>query len=137
MNSELTDFLKKKAGERFALGKSDCALWLADWVSTFKKIPDPASHLRGRYATRHGWLRLTGARDLVCVIDEIATKCGLQRTDDPLPGDIGVLDIGGIGPTGAIMGWHGWLIRVSNSGPGEPGIARPPPMYPILAAWRV
>lgn len=114
MNTQLAAFLTEQAGKPFKLGECDCALWLADWVMRARGIPDPAADFRGRYATARGYLKLAGPEGLRGMIARVAATVGLSPTDDPLPGDIGVVTLPNGHEAGAIMGTKGWVIRAGR-----------------------
>lgn len=90
---ELGAFLDAAAARRFAWGQFDCALFVADWISTRTGI-DGAADLRGRYATRAECTAvLDSLGGLIAVVDERAMRCGMrfQKTAEVAPGDIGIV----------------------------------------------
>lgn len=124
------------AGERgFAWGRNDCCLILADWVMAARGVPDPAAHLRGRYSTARGCARLQrrlgGVFELVA---SCARGAGLERTDTPGAGDIGLTwqqatPGGRWALTGSICTGRRWACLAIGglvSAPAE-----------VFAAWRV
>lgn len=124
----LTEFLRLMAGERFVHGETDCAMTLANWVRA-QTGTDPAKTLRGRYRTRLGWVRIVKrAGGLVTLVDGMAVGAGMTRTDEPRPGDIGVVDIPGVGQAGAIKTQNGWAMKLDD------GVSVGQPV--MLAAWR-
>lgn len=127
MNSKLAEFLTERAAMEFRPGEDDCGLWLADWfmVATGKPL-DPADGLRGRYCdfTVHG----------VLDIARRARRAGLNRTSDPMRGDIGIIAGQSNPPCGAIKGLLGWNVRT----PGGLGfVLDGTPSLRTLAAWSI
>lgn len=101
---------------------------LANWVWRTTGT-DPAPHLRGAYRTEAGWQAIIAeAGGLVPLIGGLADRAGLKPTEDPLPGDIGVVTMLN-GATGAIRVARGWAAK------GMTGITAE--AAPMLAAWRV
>lgn len=108
----LDDFFEVMASRPFVPGKSDCALTLADWVSSATSCADPAAELRGKYATMLGAARfVVAAGGLVALVGACAARAGLQATDNPVRGDIGVVELDGV-HLGAICTGQGvWAIQ--------------------------
>jgi len=124
----LAAFLRKSLGEPFVWGQRDCALWAADWIKERRGV-DPATSIRGRYSTRLGCERFANRHGgLPAYADEILTGAGLERTDDPQPGDVGLIDTPD-GPTVAVRVDLGWAIKAAR------GIKIVPARH--LMAWRV
>lgn len=118
MNTGLPQFLREAASRPFSAGTFDCVLMACDWVKIVRKV-DPAKPWRGRYSTRLEALRIIAkAGGLAAVVADGMARAGLATTDDPLPGDVGVVTIEGetvmairtmigwasIGPRGVIVG---------------------------------
>ena len=72
-------------------GVDDCALWVAD-IQRDVLGYDPAAHVRGRYKTRLGALRVTGAAGLLGQVRGIARRHKWKRIDPATakPGDTGL-----------------------------------------------
>lgn len=72
-------------------GVDDCALWVAD-IQRDVLGYDPAAHVRGRYKTRLGALRVTGAAGLLGQVRGIARRHKWKRIDPTAakPGDTGL-----------------------------------------------
>ncbi len=72
-------------------GVDDCALWVAD-IQRDVLGYDPAAHVRGRYKTRLGALRVTGAAGLLGQLRGIARRHKWKRIDPATakPGDTGL-----------------------------------------------
>lgn len=84
-------FLERMAAQGFADGRHDCVLTVADWVSVCTGH-DPAAPFRGRYRTalgRERLLRRLGGMEVV--MRDGAGRAGLSVTDDPRPGDVGLI----------------------------------------------
>lgn len=128
----LEAFLERARRTPFAWGRFDCSLWLADWLVE-RGYRDPAQALRGTYADQAGAERLAAAvGGLPVLLAGFARSLGLGPTQEPLPGDVGVV-LGvtrrGVEPGGAIRCGRRWALL------GETGliVASATP----LAAWRV
>lgn len=72
-------------------GVDDCALWVAN-IQCDVLGYDPAAHVRGRYKSRYGALRVTGAAGLLGQLKRIARRHQWKRIDPSLaqPGDTGL-----------------------------------------------
>lgn len=72
-------------------GVDDCALWVAD-IQRDVLGYDPAAHVRGRYKTRIGALRVTGAAGLLGQLRGIARRHKWKRIEPRAakPGDTGL-----------------------------------------------
>lgn len=124
-------------GAPFRWGETDCALVLADWVIRARGLDyDPAEHLRGAYDDMASCYRLTGwHRDPVSVVGDLAEQVGLDRTDNPQPGDIGVVttldDKGRMVAIGAVKSkGRSWAAKAKwGAMSGVPA--------QVLAAWSV
>lgn len=130
ISSELGAFLRELAGQRFVYGQSDCAMTLANWVRERRGI-DAGASLRGRYATLMGWTRIVRREGgLVALVGRLAREVGLEATEEPAPGDIGVVETKDLGPAGGIyVGTRGWAVKLNGGlvvGPAR-----------MLAAWKV
>lgn len=133
LEDALRRYLREAARTPFAWGRTDCCLFLADWVMAVRGI-DPAQPLRGRYISERGaerWLRRHGG--LVATVGLCAAGAGLAPTPAPRAGDIGV--VRAMGPdgkpreAGAICAGGRWMARTPG---GLAGFRATP-----LAAWRV
>lgn len=125
----LVAFLRRAAREPHRNGQWDCSMFLANW---FQEITgrDPVVHFRGQYNDRAGWQAIIErAGGLVSLIDDVAVRVGIARTQIPELGDIGVIDLPRLGHTGAILAMSGWALKL-NDGlsivPGKP-----------VAAWKL
>lgn len=85
----LHDFLRLP--HRFAwggVGGDDCTTFCARWIECLTGA-DPAANFRGAYSTQEeAEAILAAAGGLVAFADR---HLGLVRTDDPQPGDVGVI----------------------------------------------
>lgn len=128
----LADFLAEASRTRFAWGRHDCCLWLADWLVAQGR-PDPAAHLRGRYSTRLGAARaLNREGGLQALIAAAAQRAGLPPTEAPETGDVAVVEAptpNGLAAVCAIRAGARWAML------GEAGLVVGPAR--LLAAWRV
>lgn len=125
---ELVAFLRASAGRRFEWGRCDCLLWMAEWVAV-KRGGDPAATLRGTYRNAVAAKRIveTSGGEIE-LVRKLAAGAGLERTLDPLPGDIGLLRTD-FGIVGAVRLLRGWAIK------GDVGVALV--RGDALAAWSV
>lgn len=120
----------------FRWGETDCCIVLADWVRRARGLDyDPAESVRWTYdslASCHrqvGWLR-----DPVAAVGSILEGVvGLERTDTPSRGDVGVV-LGCVEgretPVGAAFTGRQWISKA------EHGITVHRPRQ-VLAAWDV
>ena len=110
----LSAFLASTARTPFAWGQDDCCLFLANWAIALG-YPDPAAHLRGRYATEIGCARvLTREGGISAVVADCARRAGLVVTDAPRLGDVGVVEAptaNGVRAAGAICLGQRWATR--------------------------
>ena len=131
MNSALPEFLRASGARRFAWGVCDCCLWAADWVATVTGR-DPAASLRGTYRTRRAAAAIVAAHGgMIAFVEAHMAPLGAARTDDPLPGDLAVVDTAG-GAALGIVTPLGVAVKRQRLRLGVSVAARP-----VLAAWRV
>ena len=121
----------------FIWGETDCVLCLSDWVQQVRGV-DPAESVRGTYDSRGSCHRETGYfRDPVGVLDGYLRPCGIERTDHPKPGDIGLILAreadGRISPCGALWLGEAWACR----SPGLTTTISPKTAPDALAMWSV
>ena len=129
MRSEaLAAHLAAGARTAFAAGAHDCSLWPADWVLAARGF-DPAAAWRRAYRSPHGFVRLIAEAGSLFVLWEAGIAGRLARTETPRPGDVGLVQLPGHRPTGAILARHGWAVLTPR------GLAVA--SFPILAAWEV
>lgn len=122
-------FLRDVAATEWIFGETDCSMTVANWVK-LRTGRDPGHSLRGHYRTERGWKRIAAkAGGLGPLFDRLAADAGLVSTDDPEPGDIGLVELPGFGPAGAIRVRRGWFVHMKK------GVTVAP--FPTLAAWRV
>lgn len=125
----LSAFLREAAAAPFAYGEWDCAITLARWIECATGR-DPAPELRGRYATRFGWLRIVSrAGGLDALVGRLALAAGLKvRAPDELAaGDIGVVALPTLerGQAGAIFTGKRWAMKLTDGlTAGNPELVR-------------
>lgn len=131
MNGDLPDFLRASGARGFAWGICDCCLWVADWVLVVTGR-DPAAALRGAYRTpREAERIVAGFGGMVGFVDAHLSPLGVVRTNDPLPGDVVVVET----PAGPALGIVTRLgVAVKRQ---RPRFGFDVAQRPILAAWRV
>lgn len=87
----LEQFLDDMARRPFADGTADCILTVADWI-VLNGRPDPAKSYRGRYRTALGRERIVRREGgMLAVMDAGAARAGLESTESPLRGDVGLV----------------------------------------------
>lgn len=123
---DLVDYLRASGSRSFVWGECDCCTWVCDWVLQRRGV-DPAARWRGRYGSARGALRNLKP-GLLPVVAKAMARAGLAATDDPQPGDVGVVQTAH-GASLAIRATTGW------AGKAETGIVVAP--FPVLAAWTV
>ena len=124
----LSPFVAAGAGVPFVFGRSCCALWVADWIAAERGM-DPAADLRGTFRCHLGSLRLQrrsgGLADLVT---GPMAAAGLERTDQPRAGDVGVVAISAGEIAGICLGDR-WAMKTKE------GIVIMPAA--VVKAWSV
>ena len=89
--TDLAKYMRQAEARRFQFGAWDCCLWVAGWIQAKRGI-DVAAAWRGRYATEKAAAALIfRAGGLTQLLDDIALAHGLERTEDPQIGDVGVV----------------------------------------------
>lgn len=139
--ADLPGYLNRAARHRFAWGRHDCAMFVADWVAE-RTGSDPAYDLRARYCSEATATAAFGCLGLAGVVARCARRAGLARlaVGDCLRsvGCIAVLrgDFGkGHTMVCGIRTAKGWAVRAEDGvAVFEPG--RLAAVYPI-AAWAV
>ncbi|MHC2020381.1 DUF6950 family protein [Methylobacterium sp. CM6247] len=112
----LAEHLRTGALEPFAWGVADCCLFPSDWILAQTGI-DAAAPLRGRYRTPLGAARHIKRRGgFVRMVSDLMAAAGFLETDNPQPGDVGVIHLGD-GLAFAIRTRVGWASK-SLSGLG-------------------
>ena len=102
-------YLESFTGVPVEWGKSDCCMFMAGWLSL-----NGARLVLPEYASERDGLRLIRA-GLVEVLDGVAARSGIDRTDDPQFGDVGVVETA-TGPKGAIWLHGGYVaLRTDDS----------------------
>jgi hypothetical protein len=108
----LVSFLADLARRPFRWGACDCSLIIADWWRLNHGV-DPAAHLRGTYASEaecDALLSREGGR--LALVAKLAGSVGAVPTDDPQPGDFGVVAGGTLTDMPAIMAPDGkWAVK--------------------------
>lgn len=111
MTDRLSCFLIQAARAPFAWGKSDCGLFLADWVLAATGH-DPARDLRAAYACANTAAPLVGSKGLPGLVTRLARSAGLQR--GLARGSVAVVRVQ-LGSSqahcGAIYTGSGWALR--------------------------
>lgn len=123
---QLAEYIR--AGARRRAHVLPCAPWACDWVLLRIGV-DPIADLRDRWTTSTIRRRIRAEGGLEAMARARFAAAGLAETDDPAPGDVGIVR-GGHGPTLAIRTTGGW----AGPGPGR-GVTLGP--FPVLAAWSV
>lgn len=90
----LSDYLRHAAAIPFVWGTHDCVLFGADWIA-MQTGTDPAAEYRGRYTSSAEAAKIIGrAGGLLAVISAAMDAGGFSVTDDPRPGDVGLVSDG-------------------------------------------
>lgn len=133
--SALGDYLAATGRRPWAWGTDDCCTFTADWCVALG-YPDPLAFLRGQYADEAGALEHVRRHGLVRLAARGYRSIGLERTADPLPGDVAVLrrPTAGTDTTMAVCAIRleneRWATRLERGiSVDEGGV--------LLAAWRV
>lgn len=106
--------LDRWTGNPIRWGKDDCLMGLAEIVRewTGKDFGKP---FRGRYRSRHGAIRVLGARGVPGAIRNAATALRFKRKapSEARPGSLGYI-LSPEGPAGVIKHGAFWIGRVDN-----------------------
>ena len=123
----LEQFLEDMARRPFRDGAADCILTVADWI-VLNGHPDPAAPFRGRYRTALGRERIVRREGgMLSVMEAGAARAGLEATEGPLRGDVGLVRMGDH-TLAAICLNRLWAAK-------GPGVVVGP--AEVLKAWRV
>ena len=122
----LGELTAQRLDQPFAWGERDCCLWAADAVQAVTGV-DPATGLRGTYATAYGAARVLHEQG------GLAALCERHLGAEILPaqaqvGDVGLVDEGPSGALVVCLGLH-WM------GQRERGLG-PVMTDKVLRAWR-
>lgn len=137
----LPAFLAQASRQPFVWGRSDCWLFMADWVALAHGV-DPGDGFRGTYSSAHQALALIkrhgGHRAFA---GDLLIRAGLIETIVAQEGDVALVrapvwrgDRVRMVPVGAIRTRLGWAIR-----PELPAsiVEVPANTLPLIAAWRI
>ena len=129
----LADYLARATRTPFAWSGLNCLTFPADWVLAQRGV-DLAEGFRGRVRTALGAERFLRRRGgLLAFSAARAQACGLEATDAPISGDVGVVEALGVGGkrvmAGAICAGRRWAVL----GLTHLVVAEMAP----LAAWRI
>jgi hypothetical protein len=112
---ELAAYCRAGDAKPFEVGRTDCSLWVADWVQQQTGI-DLAAVWRGQYSSRDEYLRLLIARGgLVRVAHRALMSIRAKRIEPAAAqlGDVGVI-VTTDGPALAIFGWDQWNAKTGD-----------------------
>lgn len=91
--ARLDVFLREGARLPFEWGHRDCSLWPCLWIEAERGV-DPGQRLRGTYSSAFGCVRiLHEAGGLPVLASRLAVEAGLEMTDEPVLGDVGVIEV--------------------------------------------
>jgi hypothetical protein len=129
----LAAFLAHDASLPNIWGEHDCATRLADWYSAATGKADPVAGYRGTYASAEECAAKYGKAGVLHLTRKVAAECGLERTKEPVAGDIGIIRFGRSRMMyGGIKVERGWNIQ------GERGHSKlPDACVRVIAAWRI
>lgn len=131
----LAAFVEETAAKACTWGESDCAMMAAEWVARARGL-DASRIIRGRYRDALTARRLCKREGgFMSIVARSLDGAGLDRTDAPRTGDVGVIEVpsgetaGGVGGVMGIRFGGLWIVRA------EQGVAARP--WPFVAAWQV
>lgn len=117
-------------GSPFVWSEDDCMVALVNYLVRLG-YPDVAAQYRGTYDSAYTCNRIFKfLSDPVKPLADVVAEIPLDKTETPLRGDIGVIQVSGQRPTGALYLGKNWAIR------GERAVHIGPAKH-ILAAWSV
>lgn len=130
--SALGTYLERIARQPWDPGNRDCCTFLADWCVALG-YPDPMAFIRGSYASDEEALELIERRGLVRLATRGFESIGLERTKEPLTGDVAIIrrpteDNANI--TGAIRSGERWITLMARGIVVDEG-------GKLLRAWRL
>ena len=127
----LETYINEHAGRPASWGKSDCSMFVANWIerATGRRVPTP--DYTGEEAGRAIIAAHPGG--FQGVWRDIARAASIHETYSPELGDVAIIDTSRYGPIGAIWGGSGYaywrtLIGVT--------MVRPNPET-VVASWKV
>lgn len=129
---DLGEYLRRVARNRRRAGVWDCATFPADWVVA-NGYADPLAAWRGRYDSEPAALELIASSGgLAAMFAAGLESVGVSKaTDEPRPGDVGVVQFGEQ-TAGAVFTGKRWAL-VADSGMAFASIER----GNVAAIWRV
>lgn len=87
----LAEYLDGLTRRKWKWGETDCLMILADWVRLNHGV-DPAAAYRGRYHSEDEYRALLKeGGGIVPTVNRALAQIDISRTDDPKPGDIGII----------------------------------------------
>jgi hypothetical protein len=123
----LGDYLTLAGKRRHQIGIWDCCIFPSDWA-VLNGWPDPMASWRGTYASENAADARGGMEEAFAAGME---QAGLSLTVEPMPGDIGLIDLIGT-KAGAIWTGRRWAF-VAQRGLGVASIE---PQF-IIASWSI
>jgi hypothetical protein len=130
MDDQLRAFLREMAGTPFSWANGHCAFAVADWVERLTGR-DPVPEWRGACQTAEEWRAvLEREGGLARFVGRIARRAGARPTGKPLPGDVGVLRLGGAQISVIMTPAGRW------AGKSERGVAVVPVGPKLAWTWR-
>jgi len=89
----LTEYLREAAGRKFEWGRCDCVTFVCDWIVAQRGV-DPAASFRGQYRSgAKAAENLAPNGGLAGSVAAFFDLAGLKTTNDPKPGDVGVVSM--------------------------------------------
>lgn len=128
----LGDYLASAARQPWQWSVRDCCTFTADWCVAVG-LPDPMAFIRGRYHDEASAMEFVRKSGLVRLASRGYRSIGLERTDDPQPGDVAVLKrptLDGHNAVCAIRTGERWATLLERGLSVDEG-------GELLAAWRV
>jgi hypothetical protein len=92
IDDRLRSFIRDGAARQFDWIECNCGFWVCDWIALVRGF-DPVADYRKRFKTAAGFKRhvlAVGGNEAFS--RAIAERAGLNETDRPKVGDVGVID---------------------------------------------
>jgi hypothetical protein len=129
VTDDLKQFIESGAALPFDWLSCNCGFWVCDWIRA-KTGQDPVLKHRGKFTSSIGFQKFVvecgGAE---AFSRSVASRAGLEETEDPSRGDVGLV-VTGSGATMAIcMGQGRWAAK------SQDGVCIA--SFPLITAWRV
>jgi hypothetical protein len=127
----LEQYISEHAGRAASWGRSDCSMFVANWIERATGLEVPTPRYTGEEAGRA--IIAAHPQGFEGVWRDIASSASIYETFAPELGDVAIINTSRYGPIGAIWGGHGYAYWRTLSGVT---MVTPNPEM-IVASWKV